>query len=322
MEKSLALEVKNLQIDYKIYEGTLKVVQKLDLFIEPKEKVGLIGEAGCGKTSVLKAIVSVLPIPPSIFSYDALNVFGKPINTKAGLANTRKNVSMVFQDPSSSLNPTLKINTQMQDILNGQFSGINKSDKKKLMVDALTSVSMPDPHRVLDSYPIQLSGGMRQRVSIAMALMKDSDLLIADEPTTALDVTIEEQILELIGKLASERNKSLLIVSHALGAIRKMTNRVYVMYAGDIVETAPTADLFTRPKHPYSIGLMEATPKLTGKGISDGIAGDLPDYLNPPKGCRFAARCSRMTKVCENEKPELKQFSEYALWQVACHHID
>lgn len=322
MDRKYSLEVKGLQIYYKIFEGTLKVVQSLDLIVEQREKIGLIGEAGCGKTSVLKSIVSALPVPPSIFSFEKLNVFNQPINTKSGLANTRKKVSMVFQDPSSSLNPTLKIYTQMNDILNGQFNGLSKKEKLNLMIDALNSVSMPDPPRVLDSYPIQLSGGMRQRVSIAMALMKDADLIIADEPTTALDVTIEEQILELIEQLVSERDKSLLIVSHALGAIRKMTNRVYVMYAGNIVETAPTQDLFTNPKHPYTIGLFEATPKLTGQGISDGIAGDLPDYINPPKGCRFAERCFMATELCENERPLLKQNLENQNWQVACHYAN
>jgi len=171
------------------------------------------------------------------------------------------------------------------------------------MLKALEQVSMPSPERVLDSYPVQLSGGMRQRVCIAISLLKDADLILADEPTTSLDVTIEKQILELLNTLTVENRKSMVLVSHALGAVRTMTDRTYVMYAGNITEEGRTADIFRAPSHPYTVGLFEATPKLSGEGVSDGIAGELPSYLDPPAGCRFAPRCPERMPICDEQRP-------------------
>ncbi|MDO4339516.1 MAG: ABC transporter ATP-binding protein [Eubacteriales bacterium] len=299
------LKIENLSVRYRVYEGFLEVINGLSLYVREGERVGLIGETGCGKTTVLKAAAAVLRTPPAQVKVDGIEVCGLRTDSRAGLKNVRKNVSMIFQDPSSSLNPTLKISTQMMDILKSQFPGLKKEEYKKRMLDALAKVSMPAPERVLDSYPIQLSGGMRQRVCIAMALMKDTRLIIADEPTTALDVTIEEQILNLLDTLVTEQKKSLIIVSHALGAIRKITDYVYVMYAGNIVEYGRTKEVFENPRHPYTKGLLAATPKLTGDGIADGIAGDIPSYLNPPKGCRFADRCPKATEQCRESAPVL-----------------
>ena len=277
MENSLALNIRNLSVKYKVYEGILEVIPGLSLQIKKGERVGLIGEAGCGKTTVLKAAAAVLQSPPAIIRKDGIEVCGQSIDGKAGIQNVRRNASMIFQDPSTSLNPTLKISTQMLDILKSQFKKGSREEYQRMMLEALGSVSMPAPERVLGSYPVQLSGGMRQRVCIAMALMKDTELMLADEPTTALDVTIEEQILELLDRLVREKNKSLILVSHALGAIRKITDRVYVMYAGNVVESGRTRDVFEHPKHPYTVGLLAATPKLSGEGgIADGIAGEIP----------------------------------------------
>ena len=301
------LDIQNLSVGYKVYEGTLDVIPGLSLHVDAGQRVGLIGETGCGKTTVLKAATAVLRIPPAIMKAGAIQVCGVDIKSRGGVHNVRKNVSMIFQDPSSSLNPTLKISTQMMDILKSQFPGLKKADYRRKMMDALKNVSMPAPERVLDSYPIQLSGGMRQRICIAMALMKDTRLIIADEPTTALDVTIEEQILELLDQLVQKQKKSLIIVSHALGAIRKITDFVYVMYAGNIVEYGPTTEVFADPRHPYTTGLLAATPKLTGDGIADGIAGDIPSYINPPAGCRFADRCPRASERCRAAAPTLKE---------------
>lgn len=321
MEKmKFALKIENLSVRYKVYEGVLFVIPGLSLYVKQAERVGIIGEAGCGKTTVLKSVASVLPSPPAIVHKDILEVCGIPVDGKKGLSNVRRNVSMIFQDPSSSLNPTLKISTQMTDILKSHFPGKEKAKYRQMMLDALESVSMPAPERVLDSYPVQLSGGMRQRVCIAMALMKDTNLMLADEPTTALDVTIEEQILVLLDKLVREKKKSLILVSHALGAVRKITDRLYVMYAGNIVEVGKTKEVFKKPRHPYTIGLLAATPSLTGGGIADGIAGDIPSYIDPPKGCRFAARCPRCTKECMEKVPVLKDVYNKEDWQVACHH--
>ena len=323
MEKmDLALRVNNLSVSYKVYEGLLEVIPGLSMEVSKAERVGLIGETGCGKTTVLKHVAQVLQSPPARVGCDLLEVCGKEIKGKEGVKAVRRNISMIFQDPSSSLNPTLKISTQMRDILKSQFPHKSKEEYMQMMLSALDNVSMPAPERVLGSYPIQLSGGMRQRVCIAMALMKDTELILADEPTTALDVTIEEQILDLLDELVRDKHKSLVIVSHALGAIRKITDRVYVMYAGNIIETGNTKEVFENPKHPYTIGLLAATPKLTGDGIADSIAGDLPSYINPPKGCRFADRCFRCTAECLEKPPVLTDIRADGSWKVACYHVE
>ena len=322
MKQNLVLKIDNLSVSYKVYEGTLKVIPGLNMVVEAGERIGLIGEAGCGKTTVLKAVASILQSPPAIMKKDALEVCGVSTDGKAGVRHVRKKVAMIFQDPSTSLNPTLKISTQMSDILKSQFPGLKKEEYRSRMLSGLQDVSMPAPERVLDSYPVQLSGGMRQRVCIAMSLMKDAEFILADEPTTALDVTIEEQILNLLDSLVREKNKSLILVSHALGAVRKITERLYVMYAGNIVETGSTKEVFSAPRHPYTIGLLAATPKLTGEGIADGIEGDIPSYLHPPKGCRFADRCPRSTGLCLEAPPVLAPVGDGTGWLVACHHAD
>lgn len=319
--RKLVLKIDNLSVQYKVYEGILEVIPGLSLQVREGERVGLIGETGCGKTTVLKSVAAVLRCPPAIIRKDGMEVCGMSIDSKAGVRNVRRSVAMIFQDPSTSLNPTLKISTQMKDILSSQFHKMDKAAMAQKMLDALKAVSMPAPERVLDSYPVQLSGGMRQRVCIAMALMKDSELIMADEPTTALDVTIEEQILDLLNVLVREQNKSLILVSHALGAVRKITDSIYVMYAGNIVESGTTDQVFSKPRHPYTVGLMAATPKLTGEGIADGIAGDIPSYISPPKGCRFADRCEKATDECRKAPPVLRPLNETGDWQVACHHV-
>jgi peptide/nickel transport system ATP-binding protein len=181
--------------------------------------------------------------------------------------------------------------------------GMPRREIRKRAAQALKEVRLPDPERILESYPIQLSGGMRQRICIAMALATRSTLLVADEPTTSLDVTIQDQVLRLLGTLIQEKGTSTILITHSLGLVREWTQRVYVMYAGVMVETADTSELFKNPLHPYTKGLMEAVPKLTGEGIAAGIAGRIPEYMNPPSGCRFHPRCPAVMTVCRKEKP-------------------
>jgi peptide/nickel transport system ATP-binding protein len=180
----------------------------------------------------------------------------------------------------------------------------------------LKEVALADPERMLDSYPIQLSGGMRQRVCIGMALATSPELLIADEPGTSLDVTIEDQILRLLHRLVEEKDVSVILITHTLGVVRETTDRVYVMYAGNMVEVAATEQLFASPLHPYTHGLMDAVPRLTGGGVSDGIPGRIPDYLNPPPGCRFHPRCPQVMDICRQEKPPFYRLSD--IHEVAC----
>jgi len=313
------LEVENLHVFYEVYEGVLKVLNGTNLYVRRGEKVGLIGEAGCGKTTMLKGIARILPMPPAQIGDGRICFKGKDIldDEKEGVRMVRKGVSMIFQDPTASLNPTLTVRTLMSDVLKSEDPHMPKAKRNASMIEALERVAMPSAQRVLDSYSIQLSGGMRQRVCIAMALLKDVDLLLADEPTTSLDVTIEEQILDLLNDLVARSQKSMILVSHALGSVRKMTDRVYVMYAGDIAESGPTKDVFERPLHPYTRGLFEATPKLTGAGVSDGIAGEIPSYLEPPEGCRFSPRCPKGMQVCLEKKPPI--FALNNRREVACY---
>jgi len=180
---------------------------------------------------------------------------------------------------------------------------------REIALQALEEVALPDPARILESYPIQLSGGMRQRVCIALALACPKELLIADEPGTSLDVTIQDQILRLIHRLAEERKMAVILISHSLGVIRDWTERVWVMYAGTIVEEASTQELFAQPLHPYTQALLRCVPKLTGEGIAEGIPGRIPDYFQPPPGCRFHPRCTYRMKICEQEKPPLYDLS-------------
>ena len=225
---------------------------------------------------------------------------------------------MIFQDPTASLNPVFTIGDQLTDTI--RYSSIEETlSKRKIRtraVSALQDVALPDPERILDNYPIQLSGGMRQRICIAMALSSRSKLLIADEPTTSLDVTIQAQVLKLLGKLVLEKDTSTILITHSLGVVREWTERVYVMYAGGMVETAKTEDLFRSPLHPYTQGLMKAVPKLTGEGIALGISGRIPDYLNPPSGCRFHPRCPHTMDMCKKQLP--RYFNAGDTHQVAC----
>ena len=211
---------------------------------------------------------------------------------------------MIFQDPSSALNPVFTIGDQFLTALRYTYdTKVNKKVLWQQALDALTSVSLPDPERIMENYPFQLSGGMRQRVCIAMTIAAGRQILLADEPGTALDVTIQDQILRLINRLVEEKGLSVVMVSHSLGVIRESTSYVNIMYAGTIVESGVTETVFHHPKHPYTKALMACIPKLTGEGIAEGIPGRIPDYLNPPSGCRFCPRCPLAKDVCRQQKP-------------------
>jgi len=315
MSKPL-LEIKDLYVWFKVFGGTLKVLDGVNLIVWPNEKVGLVGETGCGKSIAMKAIMRLLPMPPAIIPKGEILFKGKDM-LKMGQAEfqqiRKKEVSIIFQDPTAALNPVFTISTQLQDAIRfTERSGrhTEKEDIRKRAIQVLKEVLLPDPERVLRNYPIQLSGGMRQRVCISMALVSTNTLLIADEPGTSLDVTTKDQILRLLRELVEKRNTSIILISHALGTVRNMTDRLYVMYAGSIAEIAKTKELFAHPSHPYSQGLLDATPKLTGGGIGEGIDGRIPEYINPPKGCRFHPRCKYAMPICKNKKPPFFKVGE------------
>ncbi len=324
MKKSL-IEIQDLHVYFQIYEGLLKVLNGVDFIIKKGEKVGLIGETGCGKTTTMKAIMRILPmlstrIPKGKILFDGKDIL--EMSQKEIQHVRRRNISMVFQDPTAALNPVFKVGDQLMDVIkysNIDETGESLSDEEieAQAIQVLKEVALPDPERMLENYPIQLSGGMRQRVCMAMALVSARDLLIADEPGTNLDVTIQDQILRLLSELVEAKGTSVILISHALGAVRGLVNRVFVMYAGSMIEVAKTDDLFADPLHPYANGLLRAVPKLTGGGIPEGIGGRIPDYLNPPKGCRFFPRCDKAMQICKENKPPF--FDVGDAHEVACY---
>jgi peptide/nickel transport system ATP-binding protein len=308
MDAPPLLEVRDLRVHFKVFGGHLKVLDGVNMVVRAGEKVGLVGESGCGKTTTMKAILRILPEPPAkivggqvlFHGKDVLRMHHDELRQLRG-----RGISMIFQDPTAALNPVFTIGQQLGDVIRYSHSN-GRADTRQIRLKALQAlkeVALADPERLLYSYPIQLSGGMRQRACIAMALATQPELLIADEPGTSLDVTIQDQILRLLHNLVVERNTSIILITHTLGVVREVTDRVYVMYAGSIVESAPTKALFANPMFPYTRGLMQSVPRLSGGGVAEGIPGRIPNYLNPPSGCRFHPRCPYVMEICRREKP-------------------
>ena len=300
------LEVKDLRVQYRVYEGMLKVLNGVNLTLEKGEKVGIIGESACGKTTTVKTVMRLLASNSKIAGGE-VRYAGEDVLTmpKKRLSDLRRmKMSMVFQDPSAALNPVFTIKQQLYDIIKFSTSEhLSKEETHEKAIMYLKQAALPEPDRILDSYPFQLSGGMKQRVNIAMALVSANELLIADEPGTSLDVTIEDQIMRLLKKIVEERGISVILITHALGTVKNFVDRIYVMYAGTIVEEGPTKEVFNNPQHPYTQMLIKAVPKLTGGGVPEGILGQVPSYLTPPSGCRFVTRCPYKMDVCATPPP-------------------
>jgi peptide/nickel transport system ATP-binding protein len=290
------------------------------MVVYPGEKVGLVGETGCGKTTTVKTALRLLHTPPAKVAGGQILYQGRDmLAMKTGqLGKIRgREITMIFQDPMMALNPVFTVEQQFEPVIRHTANRrLSRREVREQTVAALQNVALADPERLLKAYPSQLSGGMRQRVCIGMALSTRPQLLIADEPGTALDVTIEAQVLRLLSNLVEQLDTSIILITHSLGVVREVADRVYVMYAGTIVEVAPTRTLFANPLHPYTQGLMTALPKLSGGGVPDGIPGRIPDYLNPPSGCRFHTRCPHVMDICRHQKPPIHRVS--ADHEVAC----
>jgi peptide/nickel transport system ATP-binding protein len=322
MHREPLLAINDLYVHFDVFGGTLKVLDGVNLVVYGGEKVGLVGETGCGKTTTMKAVLRVLPMPPARIPGGEIHFRGRDI-LKAGreeLGRVRGGgISMVFQDPTAALNPVFTIGQQLRAVVRHSLAEGRRLSREEIhqrAVAGLREVALPDAERLLKNYPFQLSGGMRQRVCIAMALAGSRELIIADEPGTSLDVTIQDQVLRLLHGLVEDKHVSVILITHTLGVVRETTDRVYIMYAGNMVEGAVTEELFAKPLHPYTQGLMEAVPRLTGGGVSDGIPGRIPDYLNPPAGCRFHPRCTQAMDICLNEKPPSYRLGDNR--EVAC----
>jgi len=323
-DSPVILQIKDLKLWYSVYKGYTKVLDGVNLTVRQGEKVGIVGEAGCGKTTTVKSVLQIIPDDQYVIPGGEILFRGKDIlkmNDKELNKVRSGEISMIYQEPANALNPVFTIGQQMMDVVkySDQGKGKSKAAQKEMVLKAIRDVFIPDPERIFDYYPSQLSGGMKQRICIAMAIMTQRDLMIADEPGTALDVTIQAQIHKILNRLVNERNMSLIMITHSLGVARELTDTINVMYAGTVVEAARTPELFKNTLHPYTQGLMEAVPRLSGGGIQSGIYGHIPDYLNPPRGCRFAPRCSRCTEQCRNNKPILKDVGNDH--KVACFHL-
>jgi len=303
------LSVRNLQTYFESEDGTVKAVDGVSFNLERGKTLGIVGESGSGKSVTNLSILRLIPTPPGRIVSGEILFDGKDLLhlTDDEIRKVRgKRIAMVFQDPMSSLNPFMRISKQLMEVTELHL-GHTKEQAFEHAVKMLQTVGIPDARARADNYPHEFSGGMRQRVMIAMALSCEPELLIADEPTTALDVTIQAQILDLIKKLKRETGTSVILITHDLGVVAGMTDEIIVMYAGKIFERAPTAELFEFPANPYTKGLLRSVPDPTSEGALYQIPGLPPDAAHLPAGCPFAPRCDKVQDICRNQFPPTVQ---------------
>ncbi|WP_066248346.1 ABC transporter ATP-binding protein [Neobacillus drentensis] len=324
------LEIKGLKVNFKSFEGTAQVINGVSLKVNKGEVISLVGESGCGKSVTVRSILGLVPTPPAQFTNGDITFEGQSLlglSEKEWQKIRGKGISMIFQDPMTALNPVFTIGQHLIDVYmwQGKRNTLFTSMKEKRelrkkgrarAIEILEKMRIPDPEGILERYPIELSGGMRQRIIIALALIHTPKLLIADEPGTALDVSVQDQILIELKRLVEMEGISMIFITHNLGVARMISDRVYVMYAGEVVEEATTQSLFSQSYHPYTQGLLSSIPKLNGQ-MGDGIDGRIPDFLNPPQGCRFYDRCSERMDHCSLTPPKLQTLSDGR--KVSCH---
>jgi oligopeptide/dipeptide ABC transporter ATP-binding protein len=318
---SNVLEIDGLKTHIRLTRSTVRAVDGISLHIAPGETLGLVGESGCGKTITAMSVMKLLP-PGGHIVEGTIKLNGRDIVPLADneMRAVRGNaVAIIFQDPMTSFNPTMTIGNQIAEGLR-IHTGVSKEQARARAIEVLDLVGMPRPQERINDYPHQLSGGLRQRCMVAMALVCDPSLLIADEPTTALDVTIQSQILDLLDDLRRRLDMAVLLITHDMGVIAGRADRVAVMYAGKIVEEADTRTLFKRMRHRYTEALVDAIPRLDQESSGElySIPGLPPDLTNPPEGCRFAARCRYDTEVCHTQEPAL--LAHEGAHRYACHH--
>jgi oligopeptide transport system ATP-binding protein len=302
------LEVNNLQVSFKMYAGEVQAVRGVSFHLNKGEVLAIVGESGCGKSVTAQTIMRLVPAPPSFIKAGSILFEGKHEITKLSENQMEKirgaEMGMIFQDPMTSLNPTMMIGAQITE---GILKHQNMKQKEALhrAIELLTLVGMSNPEQRIYQYPHELSGGMRQRVMIAIALACNPKLLIADEPTTALDVTIQAQIIDLLRQIQQKTETSIILITHDLGVVAEMAQRVIVMYAGKVVEQGELNEIFYDPKHPYTWGLLRSVPRLDSNTHDElvPIPGTPPDLFAPPKGCAFAARCPYAMEICKEQDP-------------------
>jgi peptide/nickel transport system ATP-binding protein len=309
----MLLDIRGLKTYFATDEGWVHAVDGVDLTIDRGETLGVVGESGCGKTVTALTVMKLIPMPPGKIVAGQVLWQGRdlvPLD-EAGMRGIRaKEIAMIFQEPMTSLNPVYTVGEQIAEVVR-LHEGLGRGAALEKTIEMLRLVRIPNPERRFRDYPHQFSGGMRQRVMIAMALACNPKLLIADEPTTALDVTIQAQILDLIAELKARLGMAVMLITHAMGVVAETAQRVTVMYAGKVVEEAPVRELFAQPRHPYTQGLIRSIPRIdTAAGRKERleqIRGVVPSLLDPPPGCRFAPRCKFAREDCTREIPPLRE---------------
>ena len=301
------LKIENLHVSFDTYAGEVHAVRGVSLHVGEGEVLAIVGESGCGKSVTAQTVMKLNPMPPARIKEGSIDLCGEDIvaaNEKKMQDIRGRLVSMIFQDPMTCLNPTMKVGRQLTEAI-CQHRKLSKDEAKKEAVRLLEMVQIPNAAERAEQYPHEFSGGMRQRAMIAMALSCEPKLLIADEPTTALDVTIQAQIMQLMAKVREETGTAIILITHDLGVVANLADRVAVMYAGKIVETGTAEDIFYRPKHPYTQALLKSLPTVETSREEKlvSIAGTPPDLFMPPKGCEFASRCEHCMKVCKKHVP-------------------
>ena len=307
------LDIRGLKTWFKTDDGMVRAVDGVSLSVNAGETLAVVGESGCGKTVTARSILQLLDMPPGRFEAGQILWRGRdliPLSPEEMDKIRSREIAMIFQEPMTSLNPVYKIGEQISESLR-THRGLSKDAALAEAIDMLRLVQIPNADKRVHAYPHQFSGGMRQRVMIAMALACKPQLLIADEPTTALDVTIQAQILELMKSMQERFGMAILLITHAMGVVAETAQRVVVMYAGKVVEEAPVGALFANPRHPYTQGLIRSIPRVdasAGHRRLEQIPGSVPSLLNPPEGCRFAARCKFAMDACRIAEPPLRDF--------------
>ena len=322
------LEVNNMKVSFRTYAGVAHAVRGVDFHLDKGETLAIVGESGCGKTVTSKAIMGLLPPANSMVNREEgaeILFHGENLldYTEEQMVDVRgSKISMIFQDPMTSLNPTMKIGDQIMESILIHNKNMSKADAEKEALKMIELVKIPNAKQRMKQYPFEFSGGMRQRAMIAVALACKPEVLIADEPTTALDVTIQAQIMDLIGELQKELNMAVILVTHDLGVVASVADRIQVMYAGKIVERGTVDEIFYKSTHPYTRALLSSVPKVHTENKEElySLKGTPPDLINPPTGCSFAPRCEYGMRVCRQSYPGITTFSDSQECSCWLHH--
>ena len=308
MDNKKLLDIKNLTISFHTYVGEVAAVRNVDFYLKKSEVLAIVGESGSGKSVSTQAILGLTPIPPGeiksgkiLFKHEDLLKFDEKEMSKI----CGSQISMIFQDPMTSLNPTMKVGNQIREVLH-QHSDISRLESRERAIELMTLVRIPEPEMRIDQYPHELSGGMRQRVMITIAMANRPDILIADEPTTALDVTIQAQIFRLLKELRTKFDTAIILITHDFGVVAGIADRIVIMYAGKVMEENETDQVYYEPRHPYTVGLLKAVPSLADNEEDKlrTIDGTPPFLLKIPSGCPFADRCDYVMRICKEKEPQ------------------